>query len=407
MAPRARRDLADRTGARGSWPRRRPSTFAFPRRSTRWTRCRGGPTARRRHPAHVRARCAARRVAATARHALAGDADDPLDTASGATGSIGRAAASLQGTDDAVGTGPGADSSGGRTHGGRRCGARGRRLPVRELPNASTLENKAGSSGRLALADEEVRGRRRRCAGVSHAVPGTLAQLDVSEDALGALQRLVTRTGNQAGRGRHGSHPGARLPLRWARLSPPSWPAWRCPGPTSPSRSAPSGRNQMIGRPLVLADRRTVRAGHARRRSRRVRLHRAPRWQHPRCTECLRRRALARHAGVGGGAGGVVGRHHDGVRRGRRRVGGVPRCRSAAAWHRLALHQVIVVTRTCHGWPPTRTSIGGRRAWARRRQPGCAARRRRAGGQSWPACWLARESDTAGARPGTARTNTD
>ncbi len=139
---------------------------------------------------------ALRDAAATARHALAGDADDPLDAASSATGSIGRAAASLQGTDDAVLQGLGEQLGEALTVVGdvaREVGAY-----LSELPSdASTLENKLARQAELRSLTRKYAADVDGVLAWATQSRERLAQLDVSEDALGALQRLVNELGTK------------------------------------------------------------------------------------------------------------------------------------------------------------------------------------------------------------------
>ena len=137
-----------------------------------------------------------RDAAAGARQALAGDADDPLDSANTATGSIGRAAAALQGTDDAVLQGLGAQLDEALTVVGdvaREVGAY-----LSELPSdASTLESKLARQAELRSLTRKYAADVDGVLAWAAQSRERLAQLDVSEDALGALQRLVAELGTK------------------------------------------------------------------------------------------------------------------------------------------------------------------------------------------------------------------
>ncbi len=139
---------------------------------------------------------ALRDAAATARQALAGDADDPLEAASSATGSIGQAVASLQGTDDAVLQGLGEQLGEALTVVGdvaREVGAY-----LSELPSdASTLESKLARQAELRSLTRKYAADVDGVLAWAAQSRQRLARLDVSQDALGALQRLVAELGTK------------------------------------------------------------------------------------------------------------------------------------------------------------------------------------------------------------------
>ncbi len=142
---------------------------------------------------------ALRDAAATARQALSGAADDPLEGSAGtATTAIGRAVAALQGTDDAVLRNLGAQLTEALTVVGDVASEVGTYLS--DLPtDASILET------RLARQAELRSLTRKYAADVDGVLAWAaqsrerLAQLDVSEEALSGLERLVSELATKVG----------------------------------------------------------------------------------------------------------------------------------------------------------------------------------------------------------------
>ncbi len=137
---------------------------------------------------------ALRDAAATARRALAGDPDDPLDGAHTATAAIGRALTSLQGTDDALLQNLGAQLGEALTVVGdvaREVGAY-----LSELPSdASTLETKLARQAELRSLTRKYAADVDGVLAWAAESRARLARLDVSEEALGGLRRLVDDLG--------------------------------------------------------------------------------------------------------------------------------------------------------------------------------------------------------------------